>query len=110
MNKKQRIVIIIGILLVLISGLFPSYEGVDLTEKERYTIDIGYHFLFSPHLHARVAAEANPDMDFETARGAHTLNEAYHNVHIKTSKLMVQMSTIVLVTVGLVFFFSPKKQ
>ena len=47
MNRKQKIVIYIGIFLILVIGLFPPYIGVYYSEDYNIQRFIGYHFLFS---------------------------------------------------------------
>ncbi|MGO8838931.1 MAG: hypothetical protein ACLQAH_00280 [Limisphaerales bacterium] len=59
MNTNQRIVLGLGLLLVILNGLFPPFEGEDKGKglelvvsssdlKEIRTIYMGYHFLFTP--------------------------------------------------------------
>ena len=119
MNKKQRIVIIIGIILVLICGLFPPYEGeckfYNRVNKfyEHSKVDLGYQFIFSPSLKLKtfnkIHSSTLDGLDEEDKPDKIPSAEASKiSVNIKTTKLMVQMGVILLVTVGFVFVFSVK--
>jgi hypothetical protein len=48
LNQNQRIVICIGLGLILISFLFPAYEGVSRGGGGYRTRFLGYHFIFNP--------------------------------------------------------------
>jgi hypothetical protein len=66
MNKKQRIILSVGILLVIFNGLFPPYEG-ELRQKVS---------MFSSH--------------------------------IITSRVWIQVVTVVVATLGLLFLVAGK--
>jgi len=55
MNKKQKILLWIGIAVILLIGLFPpwnyvcvKYSVVDIAPRFHYIKDAGYHFLWNP--------------------------------------------------------------
>jgi len=105
MNKKQRIVLLIGIILVLICGLFPPYEG-ELRDNVKQ--EIGYHFLFtspsSEKIHNEIFSEY-PEKSLQYEKS----HAPIYKVNINTSRYWVQIVTIVFVTTGFVFYFSPDK-
>lgn len=82
MNKKQRIVIWVGLVLILLTGLFPAYEIALGNNLKAYH---GYCFIFS-----------TPSTQY------------FSNIII--SRYLIQIVTILLLTIGLVFLFAdPKK-
>lgn len=85
MNKKQKIIIGIGLALILLSGLFPAYE-VPINNSGIFNKYLGYHFLFS-----------------------HPLGYEYERAHIVISYFVIQIVTILLLTIGLVFLFADPK-
>jgi hypothetical protein len=59
MNRNQQILLGLGLLLIILNGLFPPFEGEDKGKgnelvvsssdiKEIRTIYLGYHFIFTP--------------------------------------------------------------
>jgi hypothetical protein len=86
MSKEQRIVLSFGVLLVVLSWLFPPYEGQYYSGGEKYTIYLGYHFI-SPLLNQKWSANTFPQ--------------------ISSIRVSLQLVTIVLATLGL--FFAVKK-
>lgn len=107
MNQKQRIVILIGIILVLICGLFPPYEGEIRTSGENIKKEIGYHFLLSSLSAEKIHNEMLSD--YPEAPQYEQSDAMRYYAYISTSKYGVQIITIVLVTIGLVFIFKPGK-
>ena len=108
MNKKQRIVIIIGIILVLICGLFPPYEGkksgeLPLPEKEEA---IGYYFLFSHPSSEEISKEIYENYKFLNNDEMGTGEKLGFSASIMMSKYLIQIITIVLITTGLIFYFA----
>lgn len=120
MNKKQRIVIIIGIILVLICGLFPPYEGkkdgtirANLIRKEGA---IGYYFLFSPpsakDISEKLSKQVISEKAFIPVVDEH-LSKEYEQLFVASimmSKYLIQIITIVLVTTGLVLYFTESEK
>lgn len=88
MNKKQRIVIMIGLGLILLTGLFPYYGQY-----------IGYYFIFTPPHRHRIS------FDSERTEGA----PSYYG-NISVSRFFMQTVTISLLTIGLVFLFADRKE
>lgn len=48
MNKKQRIVLIIGLFLFAVTALFPAYAGVVQTEGDNYKYYLGHYCVLIP--------------------------------------------------------------
>lgn len=111
MNKKQRNIILIGIILVLICGLFPPYEG-ELRDNVKQ--EIGYHFLFTSPSSEKVYDEIFSDFPENSdypEKPQYEKSEAHmYQAHINTSKYYIQIVTIILVIVGLFFLFKTSKQ
>ncbi|OGV71213.1 MAG: hypothetical protein A3K19_11775 [Lentisphaerae bacterium RIFOXYB12_FULL_65_16] len=101
-NHRQRIAIGVGTLLVVLSGLFPPFEGEYRPGSRQYANYMGYHFLFAPPTKKevyRVVMEEQPSGDL-------TLRTA--SSHIITSRVWVQIVTVVVATVGLCFMLGGK--
>jgi hypothetical protein len=105
MNKKQRIILSIGILLVIVNGLFPPYEGELRRQSDNLKNYMGYHFLFTPPTERDV---------YEAILGRRASNTISHiklsmfSSHIITSRVWVQVVTVVVATVGLLFLVAGK--
>lgn len=101
MNQNQRLIILIGIFLVLLSGLFPAYEGEWRRTGDNYKKYLGYHFIFNP-----------PDSDFvgEAFRGKSDIGyDERYSSQIIASRFFIQIFTILIVTLGLVILFKDQK-
>ena len=101
MNKKQRIAILIGIILVLICGLFPPYEG-EIGGRMPAKKELGYHFILDPPSFEEIYKEISV-MKWEEA--VKHRPDVWCRAYIKTTTYIVQIVTIVLVTFSLIFFF-----
>lgn len=95
MNTKQKIVIGIAVVLVALSGLFPPFQGEYRGEDEHAKVYMGHWFLFSP-----------PDGDdvysaiyYEPASMS---DRRDCDSRIITSRVGVQMLTIIIISTGLV--------
>jgi hypothetical protein len=86
MSKEQRIILSFGVLLVVLSWLFPPYEGPYNSGDEKYTVYLGHHFIV-PLLDQKWSASTFPQ--------------------ISVIRVSLQLVTIVLATLGL--FFVVKK-
>jgi len=114
MNKKQRNIILIGIILVLICGLFPPYEGERIIDGNILKEEIGYNFLFTSPSSEKVYDEIFSDFPENSdypEKPQYEKSEAHmYQAHINTSKYYIQIVTIILVIVGLFFLFKTSKQ
>ncbi len=105
MNRRQKIVLLIGVIFVLFSGLFPPYEGQFLGENLKTYI--GHYFLFDP---------PKPNDIIEVLLGGESYrvpnkiaSMSRFTTKIILSRFVVIVSTIVFVTAGLILFFSNSK-
>lgn len=94
MNKNQRIVLLIGIFLILLSGLFPYYEGELRIPGDNLKTNLGHFFIFSPPTIKQIRS---------------AFNENYHsdnnfNANIVVSRYFIQIVTIFLFITGLMLF------
>ena len=99
MNIAQRIILIIGVILILLSGILLPYKGTfksspTMAPREVY---MGYHPYYSPP-QARTIAVAlgleNLDPD---------IYSGYFSAHVQIDRIIIQITTIVLSTIGLTF-------
>lgn len=96
MNKKQRIIMWIGLGLILFTGLFPFYHT-------NHGKDLGYYFILTPpHYHQTWYEGGN---ELNKVKG-----KPIYNGNISVSRFFMQIVTILILTVGLVVLFAgPKK-
>ena len=98
MNKRQQIILLMGILLVIVSGLFPPYKVEIRSEGDNYKIYIGHYFLFVP--------PTLIDIFGNTVKLDPV--EAYFS--IIASRVWIQDVTIIVTTLGLFFLFAGKQE
>ena len=88
MNKKQKYILLVGILIFVLMGLFPpwnfSFKGSVVVTRTG-----PYAFIFSPPTYKPYGVEGAPRID--------------------TSRLMVQGAIVVGVCCGLFFFLKDKE-
>lgn len=99
MNSKQRKVIIIGIILVVLCGLFPPFEGSNSISSVK--IYMGYHFLFSQ--------PSKEEVQYATGNIGRHYPPPLYSSNIITSRILIQVLIIVVLTVGFFFLFSGNK-
>ena len=107
MNRKQRIVISIGIFLVVLSGLFPPYEGELRSEGDTLKKYMGYHFLFLPPNERAVYIAVFNRTPKSRSCGYF---QSKLNSYIVASRVWVQFVTIVVATIGFLFLFAEKRK
>jgi hypothetical protein len=120
MNKKQQIVLLLGLLLMMLNGLFPPFEAEEkATAKDETTTTtyLGYHIVFShpspvdvlgknynKWMNDLVANAQNEQVkDAAVVEYFKRLNAV--TVRVAMSVFIVQFVTIVSVTVGTCFLF-----
>ncbi len=106
MNKKQQIVVAMAVACVALSGLFPPYEGEYRREGDNLKRYIGYRFLFAPPSEEDVCRiihgkEPSDPSDFYLSKSSS---------QIITSRVWVQIVTIVIAATGIVLLLGDKKQ
>jgi len=94
MNRKQKIVVGLAVILVMISGLFPAYEGEMATNGDGFKCRLGHHFIFTPPSSYEVSREMGSlGMDMSPL--------ARFRSRIMLTELSVQLAVIILASVGL---------
>lgn len=106
MNKKQRMVIAIAVLLVILSGLFPPYEGEYRLEGDNNKKFMGYRFLFDPPSQTEVC-QSILGKTFSSSSGYYLRK---FSSTIITSRVWVQIITVVVASTGIVLLLSDRKQ
>lgn len=106
MNRKQRIAIGTAIVLVALSGFFLPYEGEFRVKGDNLKAYLGYHFIFAPPK-PEVVAHAILGRDTSSAS---TVYLSRFRAHIIVSRVVVQMATIALITLGIVALLADKKE
>lgn len=108
LNKVQRIILSVGILLAVTSGLFLPYEGEISSEGDNPKIYMGHYFLFTPPTKTEVF-EAYLGRKLESTPSSPHSMRAYSS-HIITSLVWIKISIIVITTVGFVILFAENKK
>lgn len=106
LNKVQRIILSVGILLVVTSGLFLPYEGEVSREGDNPKIYMGHYFLFTPPAKPQVF-EAYTGKKLDSPFSPQGLRQ--FSSHIIAPLVWIKISVIVLTTGGFVILFAEKK-
>lgn len=99
MNRNQKITIAIGVILIILSGLFPPYEGELTIQGDSPRRHLGRHFIFAPPTPEYVNRVMEPS----------NYNLLLYRSEIVLSEIGVQLSVIILATVGMVFLLTKKE-
>lgn len=102
MNRNQKIILIFGLLLILLSGLFPVYEGEWRREGDNLKKYLGYYFILNPPNSINVAKAFSKYYE--------KLDQTRFNANIITSRFFMQIVIILILTIGLVFLFGDAKR
>lgn len=111
MNRNQKVILIVGLFLILLSGLFPAYEGV---WKYNYGSDVkfekylGYYFIFKAPEPYQIAREMEPYAKI-TKKFNLDINHQQWNTSVIVSRYFIQIITILLLTIGLMILFADPK-
>ena len=107
MNNLQRAAIMVGIVLLTLSGLFLPFKGVYRSAPSNTTLEayMGYHFAYAPPNVEAVAdaLQLSPELLEGYTRG-------YFSARISVDRVLLQTMTIILITIGFIVFFSKKHQ
>ena len=95
MNRRQKVVVVIGVFLVIASGLFPPYEGEVRRSGDNLKGFVGYGFLFSPP----------SQQDVSKALGG---PEFLCSSQIETQRVWLQLATVIVATLGLVVLLADR--
>ena len=88
MNSKQKIIAVIGIVIILISGLFPPWKYIDNVAEAYREIPAGYYLIFAPPL---------PD------------EEGIYSIEIDMVRLAIQWITTLFIMAALLYITNKKK-
>lgn len=105
MNQNQKIAVGIGVALVILSGLFPPYEGELAVGGDNLRRHLGHHFLFAPPTPEYV----NKAIRGETASTPTGVRLARCRASVILSEFVVQLSVIVLATAGFTLLLAKQK-
>ncbi len=106
MARKQRIAVLIGTCLVVLSGLYPPYVGTFAQEGDNWRRFVGYHLFFLPPTPEQVCKiVVGERMNNERAR----LYAQHCWSSIDVARFGVQVVVILLATVGVVFLIGGTK-
>lgn len=107
MTKKQKIIIGVGLGLILLSGLFPAYEGECSIGNEILKKYMGYYFIFYPPNPNRVSkAFVGSSQSYTRSQ----IDNIRFNANINLSQFSIQIVTILILTIGLVLLFTDIKK
>jgi hypothetical protein len=97
MNRKQKVVFLVGVGIIVMMGLIPPwyYHSV-FTEEQRIACEINgdYGFLFSP---------PQPPSDLVRFKAKYTL------ILIDYSRLLVQWAVVAIATAGIVLVLKDRR-
>jgi len=106
MNKKQLIVLWIGIGLIVLMGLFPPFitdSKIKMSfgyEPAKYVR--GYAFFFSDEIPERSRRYNETDVDYR--------EDAFVPAHIDITRLLIQWVLVTVITISLVITLKDKKK
>jgi len=115
MNRKQKVVLWIGILTILFMSAYPPWveKEIKMTPTYSYTITRPGHygFIFNPPLQADLSAKPPSVQEYEY-EGFVLEQPPDGNLswRIDLCRLGVQWVTVLVVTVGLIVIFVKKKK
>jgi len=107
MNKKQKMAVAIAVALVVLNGVYPPYVGEYIRGGDNPKKYLGYHSLFAPPSEADVFRAIRGGKPSENT-DQYTLSR--YSARIVTSRVWVQIVTIVIATTGIVLILSDRKQ
>ena len=110
MNRRQRVVILTGCLVLLLLGLFPPYKGdISYGPNTMPSVFIGYHsILWAPTYHGhRIDLESVDPRDVEFFRDNRVI--AAVDIRINMDRFWIGFVVCIAVTLGLVVVLSSSK-
>jgi len=120
MNRKQKITIWVGVILVALMAVFPPWTGNKTDESREPTgtaIDksekfIGFHFIFSQpkyrQYHAVSYKYRNGQLVSANPKGYYSQHE-YQNSRIDLVRFLMQIIPVVLICGGFICTYRDKK-
>jgi|GEM_PF-1541643 len=101
MNRNQKIILMVGLFLILLSGIFPAYEGEWRRTGDNLKVNLGYNFIFAPPNSIKVAKAFNEYVE----RKYEISDYLEFNATIISSRFFIQIVTILILTIGLIYLF-----
>lgn len=111
MNKPQKTVLVIGMMLVLTAGMFVPYEAEIRGKRDNLKKYIGYHSLFSPPDRFKVL-DGFEERSLRLARvyDDRRFRKDALTCHVLHEIVWIELSVITLLTIGAVFLYQTKKE
>ncbi|MDX9782913.1 MAG: hypothetical protein RBT35_08055 [Bacteroidales bacterium] len=100
MNRTQKAVIILGILIIILSWLLPAYEGEYNNKGITLKAYMGHHFIFNP--------PSLGDVENKVWRSNSDNEEdcLFCHLRIVYTLLIAQLLSVFIISIGLFFLFS----
>jgi len=89
MNTKQKIISLIGVLIIFFMGLFPPWKYIDENASVYREIPADYYLIFAP-----------PEPD----------EEEMLSIQLDISRLAIQWITVLFVMGAIIYIFHDKKE
>ncbi|MBN1845007.1 MAG: hypothetical protein JW810_04950 [Sedimentisphaerales bacterium] len=105
MNRNQKITLAIGVALVVLSGLFPPYEGEWSTGKDTLGCRLGHYPFFSPPNARDVSKLIRQDSTYRFTN----FDPRTYRAHILFAEVAIQLSVIALATTGVTLLLAKRK-
>ena len=118
MNRNQKIAVAVGVVLVVLSGLFPPYEGVFATKGDNLRRHLGRHFLFAPptpeYVHKAIfgpKAQSTPTDSFsgKVIAVAERIYLAHFRSRVVLSEVVVQFSIVLIATAAAALLLTKRR-
>ena len=109
MNRNQKIILAVGLFLILLSGLFPAYEGVWKPENDsvvKFEKYLGYYFIFNAPEPYQIGKEMDP---YSKITNKSDVYPHKFNASVIVSRFIIQIVTVLLLTIGLMILFADPK-
>ena len=90
MNKKQKIISVIGVVLIFLSGLILPWRVITGESVSYIERPIGYYLIFLP-------PELEQDEPLEEEAEEDLLEEISYSIEVDVSRLIIQWVTILFV-------------
>lgn len=105
MNRKQKIVLAVGGLFLVISFLFPPYFGIDVNSNGKRHSFIGYYSVFNPPSAGQVYSILKIKYPSEISK----VNLSNYQANINMVRLISVIVGILIITATGTILFRKKK-
>ena len=97
MNKNQKIISIIAVIVIFLMGFIPPWK-ITTQDVGIYTVQpIGYSPIFLP-----------PEIDFENLEEGEIVQTAQYTINLDITRLIVQWVTILFILAAILFITKEK--